>query len=178
MMRRPDPEFPREDEFFASWMGWVGAIQNQWHSTPEEVEKAKKQWEEEYRRDISQIGTYESEFDAPNGVSAYFDHQWTGTIIHELGHEWNDEIMGYKPEARAGRILPPFVSQNSPEDQARRDFVKKWISWYAASKAQEMASECYALSKHPDFQKMPETTKKIVNYVVHGEGSPDDFTDF
>ena len=96
--------------------------------------------------------------DAPSSISATFDNQFTGTYIHEVGH-----AVYYKNKSVRSR-----ASAVDLDSKEMRTWLKKNISRYSIENDRELAAECYAMTLHPDYVKLPAETRKFVEGILQG----------
>lgn len=98
-------------------------------------------------------------------VSAFVDiaGPFGAMYIHEFGHYASiRKDRSVFERARA-------VLEASQEDKALLDTIKWGISRYAAVNAAELAAECYAISVHPDFERLAPPAKDLVRHIMEGK---------
>jgi hypothetical protein len=97
--------------------------------------------------------------DRKPSVKYAYDDPIVGLYIHELGHRFHD-VEDTQAVKRAQDIL---------DEEGAAVRIEKAISGYANYNAQELVAESYAMRKHPNFDRLPDATKEIINQVL-GEG--------
>ena len=91
-------------------------------------------------------------------VHEHYDDANVGTYIHEYGHYISDTNSQFR--SRLGEV--------DLDDSATKSWVKQNISWYAASKNEELGAEVYALYKHKNFTSLSADVKQFVLRIVEG----------
>jgi len=91
-------------------------------------------------------------------ATSLYKNYYEGVFTHEYGHH----LAARDPriEQRAGNIYGRYSKTK----------LSTLISEYAAERQIEVASESYALKRHPDFERLPAETKQAVNYIWEGVG--------
>jgi GNAT superfamily N-acetyltransferase len=157
VIRKPDPSSHGEDSLTAEHSGVIFIYEHEFIETPELMEWSVNHFNESHIPP-PEWGSGNPD-DWPSTTSQAFDHNYAGIVAHEVGHSkqtWRGENSPYR---RAQLYL---------SDENRWD-IKRWVSSYAVTSANEFEAECFALSRHPDFDQFPEQTRRIVNYVIYGE---------
>lgn len=81
-----------------------------------------------------------------------------GLIVHEFGHAYHGGTGKERDNEMIGRAIGVLSE--------KRKEIRKLISDYAADTQFELIAECYAMRKHPDYDSLPDETKRLVTEVL------------
>lgn len=102
-----------------------------------------------------------------SGVTEYFPNEIGASVLHELGHYWDDNNfkMDQGPDDPQGRALRIFRTDDG------RDRLDQLVSFYAAQKPQEAVAESYALYHHPRYDELNDDRKNFIEHILFGDKS-------
>jgi len=109
-----------------------------------------EQEEEDVLSSVGRIGA------APSQISSTFPNKYAGVYVHEVGHY----------EAFKNPDIYSRASAVDLDNKEIRTWVKENISYYASTDDRELAAEVFAISKHPDYSKLPDKTKEFVERIL------------
>jgi hypothetical protein len=96
----------------------------------------------------------------------------TGVILHEYGHHL-DALDVFPSARKASQRLLSTGAGDIPAKNAYEKPVSDNISFYATTNRQELIAECYAMSRHPDYEaKATPHQREIINFVLNGGPAP------
>ncbi|NIM22471.1 MAG: hypothetical protein GTN64_08685 [Candidatus Latescibacteria bacterium] len=112
-------------------------------------------------------------------TSEYFGGGMGATVLHELGHAWDDgEIPDNRKDnkewARSQELLAwgfRSAEKGTPEYDHWWESKKKasaMISFYASEYPNELVAEAYSLYRHPNFENLPDERKRYIEHILYG----------
>ena len=100
--------------------------------------------------------------DALASVADSYSTRNSGVVTHEYGHYWAKEV------SKGTELRASLKIEELWQDKITRSWVKKNISYYATTNAQEMAAEAYTMWKHVDFDLLSAEVKEYILEVLVG----------
>jgi hypothetical protein len=127
----------------------------------------EKWWDEEHKAGPS---AWESTERAA-AISLYSPRE-TGVLLHEYGHHLSSDDR-FPSAWKASQQLLSTGSGDISAKNAHERPVSENISFYATTNRQELVAECYAMSRHPDYEaKATPAQREIINFVLNGGPAP------
>ncbi|MBN1630280.1 MAG: hypothetical protein JW990_10980 [Thermoleophilia bacterium] len=106
----------------------------------------------------------------PPNMSLIYEDLWEGTLVHEMGHDACDELLGDNMHITLNRMVTEAAGGREGLSNALQK-IRENISCYGVHSGAECYAECYAL-RHSDAWKagkVPGRIKRFVEAVLAGK---------